>query len=598
MSAGCQEEIVQHRPQPPFAPARQPLRLPSFPRLLIPALLSAALLWLCYFPLDCGWLGWIALIPLLSLVRSPAAPRRVYLAAWACGLAFFWVALQWLRVADYRMYFTWAGLATYCSLYFPVAIFLIRRLDRHTSLPLLVSVPVVWTSLEFARAHLMGGFAWYFLGHSQHAFLPVIQIADLGGSYAVTFLVAMVNALLFELLYCWKGFRARLSLPDAGPTSSRSALLLQSGLVGVLLAATLGYGWWRVGQQDFEPGPRLALLQGNLDQQVRNDSASQLQARDTVNKHFMELCDAASLQRQRADLIVWPETSFIYGWGEISPDLPPERVPSDWQGANEHRTEQAHAAARRWQTNLLLGVNTMTLGADSQERRYNSAVYVTRDGKIGGRYDKIHCIPFGEYVPFRETLPWMKTFAPYDFDYSVTPGERLLRFPLGAYHFGVLICYEDTDASLARQYALAADGAPAADFLVNISNDGWFNGTSEHEEHLAICRFRAIETRRSVARAVNMGVSAVIDGNGRVVDLPRPTWRESKKIAAIVQAVVPIDHRASPYARWGDWLPASCGLVLCFGLVAGSVRMRRLLSAGTTGQVGNVSADRGSGFQS
>ncbi|HLQ46364.1 MAG TPA: nitrilase-related carbon-nitrogen hydrolase, partial [Planctomycetaceae bacterium] len=137
---------------------------------------------------------------------------------------------------------------------------------------------------------------------------------------------------------------------------------------------------------------------------------------------------------------------------------------------------------------------------------------------------------------------------------------------------GVLICYEDSDPDLARRYAVAdADGEPA-DFLINISNDGWFDGTAEHEEHLAICRFRAVESRRSVARAVNMGISAVIDGSGRVVALPRPTWAQSKKIADVVTAEVPIDHRFSLYAHWGDWLPWSCVGVVGLGFVSSFFR--------------------------
>src|SRR5262249_8352540 len=111
-------------------------------------------------------------------------------------------------VADPMMYFAWVALALYCSLFFPVALFLIRRLERGTALPLVITVPLAWTALEFLRAHLITGFAWYFLGHSQHAFLPLIQIADLTGVYGITFLVAAVNAILFELLSARLWFRS------------------------------------------------------------------------------------------------------------------------------------------------------------------------------------------------------------------------------------------------------------------------------------------------------------------------------------------------------------------------------------------------------
>ena len=109
-------------------------------------------------------------------------------------------------------------------------------------------------------------------------------------------------------------------------------------------------------------------------------------------------------------------------------------------------------------------------------------------------------------------------------------------------------------------------------FFVNISNDGWFDGTEEHEEHLAICRFRAIEARRSIVRAVNMGISAAIDPDGRVIALPDETWPKSKKMEGIVAVNVPIDSRDSLYARAGDWVAALCWLGVVFGIVAARFR--------------------------
>ena len=165
------------------------------------------MLWLCYFPVACGWLGWVALVPLLCLVRSKASAWRVYLSAWVAGLAFFVPVLQWMRVAHPMMYFCWWMLAIYCSLFVPLGIWLVRRLQRGTGLPLILTLPVVWVALDFFRAYFLTGFGWYFLGHTQHDLLPVIQISDLAGVYAVTFLVVAVNALIFELLFSQYWFR-------------------------------------------------------------------------------------------------------------------------------------------------------------------------------------------------------------------------------------------------------------------------------------------------------------------------------------------------------------------------------------------------------
>jgi apolipoprotein N-acyltransferase len=217
----------------------------------------------------------------------------------------------------------------------------------------------------------------------------------------------------------------------------------------------------------------------------------------------------------------------------------------------------------------------------------------------------MHRVPFGEFVPLKEWFPWLAKFVPYEDDYGVEIGEQWTRFALGPYRFGVVICYEDTDPALARQYALPAEGERPVDFLLNISNDGWFDGTSEHEQHLAICRFRAVECRRAVARSVNMGISAVIDGNGRVRlpdrgymvktlqdyvawnwkglpgveppggELPMARWPQFKKAAGVLLTTIPIDERPSVYARWGDWLPQGCWLILGVGMLGAVLRPGR-----------------------
>jgi apolipoprotein N-acyltransferase len=310
------------------------------------------------------------------------------------------------------------------------------------------------------------------------------------------------------------------------------------------------------------------LLQGNLDQRIRNVATAPGGAAGAVRDfrdHYARLCHKAALGNAR--LIVWPETSLLYAWEELAPGLSVEEVSKEWKNCDRDREEIADMVASLAHTNVVVGVKADVLEADNRERQYNSAVLIKADGQIAGRYDKMHCVPFGEYVPLRDWLPWLNKFAPYDYDYSITPGKQFTRFALDKYHFGVVICYEDTDPTLARQYVRSAEGEPTADFLINISNDGWFDGTSQHEEHLAICRFRAVECRRTLARAVNMGVSAVIDGNGRVIALPGPTWKESKKVEAVLTAALPIDHRSSLYAQWGDWLPWSCWLAIGAGFL-------------------------------
>jgi apolipoprotein N-acyltransferase len=582
------------------------------------------MLWLCYFPVDWGWLAWVALVPLLTLLRARETPRFLFLCAWLAGVFFFIPALWWMHAADGLrgallsfgpMTAASLALALYCALYFPLALSLLRRLDRYTPLPLVVTVPVVWTALEFFRSFFGTGFPWYFLGHTQHDLLPLIQIADLGGAYLVSFLVVAVNVVVFEWLYACPWVRTHLALREpAGAFRLRRHVLHAACLAGLIVAA-LVYGGWRLGQNAFRIGPRLALVQGNVDQRLRNkanhdnDEVART-AKNQISRHFGELCVEAAKQWPRPDLIVWPETSFTANWIETSPNASKQILKEwdrnlrarKWYGLHEDARAKLREVANDSGTNLLLGLLTWEMtDLNDNPQKFNSALLVTSGGATGGRYNKIHRVPFGEYIPFKDWLPFMNALSPYDFDYSVRQGDKLTRFKLGAFNFGVLICYEDGYADIARQYGADGQDGRAADFLINISNDGWFDGTAEHEQHLAICRFRAIETRRSIARSVNMGISGIIDGNGRVLEpqplrsfdpdiplwdipthalpfpeLPVSRWQEFKKVQGVLLASVPIDTRTSFYALWGDWFPIGCWLVIGTGLALAWWKWRRV----------------------
>lgn len=573
---------------------------------LTAALVSGILLWTCYQPVGWGFLGWVALVPLLILVRARARPVVIYFGALSAGLVFFTPALSWMRVAHSSMVAAWLALAVYCALYMPLAIWMIRAFDRRR-VPLIVSAPLVWIALEYLRCHFLSGFPWYLLAHTQHDYLPMIQITDLGGVFLVSLVVAAANAFLFDCIYQFADVRrwfnqselepyryySSVEILNRGPLAEclfRRNLIVEGTALALLLISTYSYGVARLQQDQFFAGPTVCLLQSNLDQRLREGIGGEqdvMKAAQTVREHFSALCVRATKNHHpKPDLIIWPETSFPSPWYDVSSKLPIEQVPTFWRdGALDIRARLKGLGGEYTQIPHLLGMNSYCLEEDGKPRHYNSALFLSAKGDVEARFDKIHRVPFGEYIPLKDWLPFLAALSPYEGDFGVQPGEKFTRFKINKHHFGVLICYEDTDPFLARRYLEKSEEGPPVDFLVNISNDGWFDGSAEHEEHLAVSRFRAIECRRAMVRAVNMGVSAVIDSNGRVLkpkyypstqppvwmveaerlrvpELPLSEWQHFKKTPLVLKATVPIDHRFSLYAAVGDWLPVSCWLAL------------------------------------
>lgn len=559
-------------------------------RVFAPALASAVLLWLAFFPLNAGPLGFVALVPWLTLARAPVSNRRRYLAAYLGGSVFFALATKWVTVAHAMMAFSWLGFIVVMPVTWVLALWLIRKFDA-LKVPLAIAVPVAWVALEYARMHFptgfpilkplgtyhMIGFGWYYLGYTQHEFLPLIQIADFGGVYAVSFVVAACNGALVGAVL--RSARVRAALKWEATDAPRSHPVFGPAFAVALLVASCGYGAFRLAHEPFAEGPTVAALQGSVGQGEKMDRGGGLkeQYRRAFGLAF----------NTKPDLIVWPETCYWEDWHDLAPGTPRESVPEQLRERFEDADQQFR---RKWSENVLFGLSGHEWDG-TKLWKYNSALLVRPQTKDPVRYDKMHLVPFGEYVPLGEILPFLQVFTPYKNEYSCRPGENWTRFPLTAkdghaFTFGCLICYEDSDPYLARQY-VARD---PVDFLVNISNDGWFDGTEEHEQHLAICRFRAIEARRAIARAVNMGVSAVIDSDGRVVALPREivrdekgaglsateltSWRKSKKVEGVVTAAVPLDTRAPLYATLGDWLPATCWGLALVALVTVRVRAR------------------------
>lgn len=552
------------------------------PHPAVPALFSAVLLYLAYPPADRGYLGWFALSFVFSLVRSDRPSRSLYLGAWVGGFAFWLLAVSWIRWIDDSAWIAWLSLALYHSFYWPLFLLVARLAVGRLRLPLMLAAPIAWVGLEYVRAHALTGFPWYYLAHTQYQALPVIQVADLAGVWGLGLLVAAVNAWWVDLL--------TLPIIEPGPRGPRLARgqLCRFGALAIALAATLGYGFFRLRTAEFREGPRLALLQSNAPQDlsIHHDPNQTLQT-------FANLVRRAVRDPRRPpDLIVWPETAYPYGVVRVDPRLDPSafgrliraQYPEDTVADWRDRQTLARRVLQGWadETGVPMLVGSITYDfRPSGLDKYNSAVLFEPGRPQSRSYHKIHLVPFGEFVPLARFLPLLGRLTPYQGSNmpSLAVGSGPVAFDLGGVRYVTAICFEDTVPYVVRRSFAELKGKQP-DVLLNLTNDGWFKGSIEHEMHLAVSVFRAVENRVPLARAANLGISALVDGNGRIVRA-LPKGREG-----VLDVEIPLDDRTGLYSRWGDWLGQTC-LAIGLGLtILALFRGRRSSAFARGGTVG------------
>ena len=306
----------------------------------------------------------------------------------------------------------------------------------------------------------------------------------------------------------------------------------------------------------------------------------------TILQRIEHLIERAVAAQPPPDLIVWPETAYPYGYIVTDPALPPaeldrqvgliskEITPAEWIDKQQKIAEHLHDMTNRAGVPMLVGA-ILYDHRPGRISKYNSAILFEPLVRSMQAYNKIHLVPFGEFIPFLDAMPWLTVFTPYRNGYVPTLafGTEPLIFGLGSYRMAIAICFEDTVPHVIRRFFHETRDGRQPDMLINISNDGWFHGSSELDMHLAVSVFRTIEHRVPLARAVNTGISALIDGNGEIRDtLPRLTER-------VLNVSVPLDDRTSLYTAWGDWLGMSC-LAVAIGLVPmGFVRRKPMAVA-------------------
>jgi apolipoprotein N-acyltransferase len=451
-------------------------------------------------------IAWVGLAPVL-LIATSTTPRAALGWGWLSGLAFFSALLKWLNTT-FQVYSSipWPIvygpiflLAAYCGLYTGLvagAVAWIRA--RRSAGQALVAAPFLWVAAEWVRGHLFWGFPWGNLGYAQYRQLVVIQIAELAGVDAVSFVLVTVNA---ALVGCF--------------VLSRRGALVGVLAVAVLLAATLGFGRHRLAAPPPPATASVALVQPSIEQLQKWDETS---AADIL-RTLLSLTREAG--EQRPALIAWPETA--------TPTV--LRRDPRLVDALARLSEEIDAG-------LLVGSIDVRDGAAPAYR--NSAFLVTGRG-IERRYDKIQLVPFGEFIPLSGVLGFVRGWA--DFIADLEPGSRAEVFAGPPAPFGIMICYEGVFPDLVRRFVLNG-----ARFMVNMTNDGWFGRTSGPLQHLAHYPLRAVEHRTAIVRVANTGISAFISPRGEIV-----RHLDLYERGVLVDRV-PLRATETLYTRLGTWL--------------------------------------------
>jgi apolipoprotein N-acyltransferase len=478
------------------------------------ALLSAALLILCFPRFNLVWFAPIALTPLLLAALRERRPWRRFLLGWSCGVVYWCGVCYWVEIVlavhgDMGKPLAWAMFALFCvakALHMGVFALLAGiLLRRWWAVP---AVAAWWVTVEVTHGSL--GFAWLALGNAGVDMGWPMRLAPYTGVYGLSFVfVTMAAALALAILrrprreLLWLAPLLLLPLMPAVPAplpGQEAALLVQSNI-----------------SETQEWTPEILI------QTVREQAA-------------LTLRGALQAGVRAPSIVVWPEVPAPYYYEEDA-------------GFREY----VNNLARMTQAYVLLG----TVAHTPKGAPLNSAQLISPAGSPISRYDKVNLVPFGEFVPWPFHYLADKVSSEVgDFE----AGHHVVVSPAGKHQIGAFICYESVFPGFVRKFA-----AGGAEVLFNLSNDGWFGQSAARRQHLNIVRMRAAENRRWILRATNDGITAVIDPAGRIRGSLAPNTR------AAYYAGFSYISAQTVYTRFGDWFAALCLLITTFCAVASAL---------------------------
>lgn len=526
---------------------------------LLLAVLSGVLLSLAFPPADLGWLAFPALVPLL-VVAASSRPRSAALHGLVCGTTFFTLLLYWITIVMTRYgglpiivaASILALLVLYLAAYLALFAALVAAASARWGWRGILLAPVFWVGLEIIRGRLLTGFPWGLAGYSQWRNLALLQIASLGGVYLTSFVVLLANSGLVLLLRRPKGSAPR----TAGVlllVLAAGAHLLGRTMLSSAEPVTAGMAPGSAGATSAPAPFRVAAIQANVAQGVKWRPGEERR----IVADLLAMSDEAA--RDGADLVIWPESSSPLSIYRPAGD--PAAVPLE---PRREFLEEVQDSVRKGGYTLIAGSVGYHYEGETL-RATNSAFVIGPDGAVGPSYDKVHLVPFGEYVPLGKILFFVDRMVQGAIA-EFAPGQKLRPLPTPAGEAATFVCYEAIFPELVRRLAISSD------FLINITNDAWFGRSAAPRQHLAMAVFRAPENRRWLVRAANTGISAFVDPFGRVVE------STPIEVRTVLSGRIAKRSGRTLYERTGDAFAWACAIVtLLSGAALRAAVPRRVL---------------------
>ena len=509
-------------------------------QLSLLAALTAALLLTLAMPGATGWwpLLFVAIVPLLFVAQTQRPIESGCMGM--CGGMFYhtgllyWIIIVLKQYGGLHTFFAVGALlllVLYMSAYMAFFCFCLSLLvfrkngEKGSSTVILIAAPALWVGFDMLRGLLFTGMPWMDLGYGLYNQPVLIQAADLGGHHLITYLIIQINALIF-----WLTDR----LFSSAPASGRRHYLC-AGMIVTLLYCAGGYSmmrYWQVfSEAQTEEQATVAVVQGNIEQ---NEKWSPAKKDDTIERYLSLSAQAVRVVQAgggtTTDLLIWPETALPFF---------PVREPL--MNNVKEFAEQQHL-------HLLTGSPFFTVNPDIPLRPveyFNSALLIDPEGKLGSRYNKQHLVPFGEYVPLRDWLWFIKPLVELVGDF--TPGDSPEPLETDKIKAGVLICFESIFPYIAQRTTAAG-----ANLLVSLTNDAWYGYSSAPYQSWAMTVFRAVENRRSLVRAANTGISGFVQPTG-LISSQSPIF-----VQAAWQETVPLMTSQTIFTQFGHWFGHVC----------------------------------------